>query len=656
MTTGAIRRAGLAALAVAILVCSAPAAAGAAVFTVTRFDDPVPGDCGAVDCSLRSAVDATNAAAGADVIVLRAGTYALTREDGQELGNNENDLNITGPLTIRGAGAGATVINAIAMDAHGTASRVLTASTPVAGVVALTGVTLTGARGSAIRQADSAAVQITDSAVTANSGSQAGGIDTTTGAGSLTVTRSTISGNMTNIAGGGIQAEVPVTVVNSTISGNTAQSLTGGGGIQRTANGTVTVLNSTITGNTAPVNRGGGIAGPATLKNTIIAANNGGNCSAPLTSQGHNIESATDCQLDGAGDQQGVNPQLGPLAANGGPTRTHALAAGTPAVNAGDNSGCPATDQRGRARPDGPACDIGAYEIDLTAPDTAIVSGPGTTTDTTPTFAFFSNEPGTAFQCRVAPAPFSSCGSPHTTGAVAAGAHTFEVRAFDLGGNADASPASRAFTVELPAPVLGRQFNLEPAGGTVYVSLPRGKSSGVRAAAYRSPIKGRRFVPLAEARQIPMGSFVDTRSGTVRLTSARDSRGRKQTARFGSGVFQVLQSRKRSQKGLTELRMKGGSFKNCGTSGRRKGRTSALAHDARRSKRRIRRLRGNGRGRFRTRGRYSAATVRGTVWTVEDRCDGTLTSVRRGRVDVRDLRRKKTIKLKRGKRYLARAA
>ncbi len=70
-------------------------------------------------------------------------------------------------------------------------------------------------------------------------------------------------------------------------------------------------------------------------------------------------------------------------------------------------------------------------------------------------------------------------------------------------------------------------------------------------------------------------------------------------------------------------------------------------------RRTIRRLRGRGRGRFRTRGRYSAATVRGTDWTATDRCDGTLTSVRRGRVVVRDFRRKKNIVVRAGKSYLA---
>ena len=73
------------------------------------------------------------------------------------------------------------------------------------------------------------------------------------------------------------------------------------------------------------------------------------------------------------------------------------------------------------------------------------------------------------------------------------------------------------------------------------------------------------------------------------------------------------------------------------------------------SKRTIRRLRAKAKGRFRTRGRRSAATVRGTSWWTEDRCDGTLTKVQSGKVAVRDFGRRKTIVVRRGQRYLARA-
>ena len=93
--------------------------------------------------------------------------------------------------------------------------------------------------------------------------------------------------------------------------------------------------------------------------------------------------------------------------------------------------------------------------------------------------------------------------------------------------------------------------------------------------------------------------------------------------------------------------MKGSTaaFRSCG----KNASASAL------SRRAIRRLRAKARGRYRTRGRHSAATVRGTTWTVEDRCDGTLTTVKRGSVAVRDFRLKKTITVKAGKSYLAAA-
>ena len=169
---------------------------------------------------------------------------------------------------------------------------------------------------------------------------------------------------------------------------------------------------------------------------------------------------------------------------------------------------------------------------------------------------------------------------------------------------------------------------------------------------YESPIKGRVFVPLEEIRQLPMGSFVDTRFGTSRMTSARNRRGRTQSGNFSQGVFQVLQSRSRRAGGLTELRLKGGSFSSCRARGSNSSGSATAAGLSRRS---IRRVRGSGSGRFRTRGRNSSATVRGTIWITADRCDGTLTTVKRGRVAVRDFRRKKTVLVRAGKSYLARA-
>ena len=197
----------------------------------------------------------------------------------------------------------------------------------------------------------------------------------------------------------------------------------------------------------------------------------------------------------------------------------------------------------------------------------------------------------------------------------------------------------------LKPPVLGRTVNVSRVRGTVRLAV-RTRRTGASAHASQ---KGLRFVPLRGARQIPTGSFLDTRRGTVRLQSARDTRGTTQTGDFGAGLFQVLQSRRRSARGLTDVVLKGGSFarSRCGSAGR--AQATALR------RRTVRRLRANARGRFRTRGRHSAATVRGTTWVTTDRCDGTLTKVTRGRVAVRDFRRKRTVVVRAGKSYLARA-
>ena len=173
-------------------------------------------------------------------------------------------------------------------------------------------------------------------------------------------------------------------------------------------------------------------------------------------------------------------------------------------------------------------------------------------------------------------------------------------------------------------------MNVEPVSGRVLVAVPHGQ-------------KRLTFVPLREARHVPLGSFFDTRRGRVRIQTA--IRRKRQAGDFSKGVFQVLQSRR--AKGLTELRLKGSSFKRCAPRGKA-GVRAAL------SRRAIRRLRGSASGGFRTTGRNSSATVRGTIWEVTDRCDGTLTAVKRGRVVVRDFRRKKTIVVRAGKSYLAR--
>ena len=111
------------------------------------------------------------------------------------------------------------------------------------------------------------------------------------------------------------------------------------------------------------------VAGEATLTNTIILGP-GKNCDESVqVSLGHNLDSGKTCALNGPGDLSNTDPRLEPLRAkaalpnHGGFTPTLALLPGSPAIDAGDDAVCPATDQRGVARPQGAACDIGAYEF-----------------------------------------------------------------------------------------------------------------------------------------------------------------------------------------------------------------------------------------------------------------------------------------------------
>jgi hypothetical protein len=218
------------------------------------------------------------------------------------------------------------------------------------------------------------------------------------------------------------------------------------------------------------------------------------------------------------------------------------------------------------------------------------------------------------------------------------GAASFTPTAADLCQN----QASDEFDYRVLAPGLGVRTVLERVRGRVRVRR--------RAAGAVASQNGQSFSPLTQPRELPVGSFIDARKGTTRLTSARTRREDQiQDGRFAGGVFQVRQSRKTRAKGLTDLRLKGGNFKRCGR--RAKAGTARAAL----SRRAIRRLRGSASGRFRTSGRNSSATVRGTAWEVVDRCDGTLTKVTRGRVVVRDFRRHRTVIVRAGKSYLARA-
>jgi hypothetical protein len=189
--------------------------------------------------------------------------------------------------------------------------------------------------------------------------------------GALTITNSTISGNVNEAPASGFAVcgnnTSTITVQDSTFSGNTGGALD--------TSGTAMLTNVTIAGNSST---GGGntggieiFEGSVTLVDTIVANNTGdvtGQCAlvgaGAVTDGGNNLQfPGSDC----GATIPSQNPVLGPLANNGGPTQTMALLAGSPAVDAGSNGTCLATDQRGQARTDGNSdgtvvCDIGAYE------------------------------------------------------------------------------------------------------------------------------------------------------------------------------------------------------------------------------------------------------------------------------------------------------
>jgi Ca2+-binding RTX toxin-like protein len=165
------------------------------------------------------------------------------------------------------------------------------------------------------------------------------------------------------------------------------------------------------------------------------------------------------------------------------------------------------------------------------------------------------------------------------------------------------------------SPRVGRSMVVRPAGGAVALRL----------------VGGQRFFPLVDALLAPLRSSLDATRGAVVVTTA----GSRHSGRFSAGRFRVHQGRGRHPR--TELRLESGTFRGC--AGRRV----------------VRRLRARGRGRFRTVGRRSVTDTRRGRWTVEDRCDGTLTRVLAGRARVRDRARRRPVSLRPGRSYLARA-
>jgi len=397
-TVGNVKRTFAMAWAIGFLAVANPAVG--TVHTVTDF-----GDSGGAG-QLRTLL---NTASPGDTIFIPPGTVVLTGASGENL-NSSGDLDLTRDVTIVGAGAELTVIDANGVDR---ALHVLS------GVVAtVSGVTLRNGKvdldapgepsgGGVLNRGD---LRLAGVVVESNFAGGGGGIANF--AGTLTLVGSAVRANSSTgvtANGGGIANFAVAIIESSSITGNRVfgpSSSTLGGGIINL--GTLAVSNSTISGNTASGNFGGGIyqtpfavlmtlvnvtiadnsagllggglghvGGKVTMVNTIISGNRAGgvspDCFGMIDSLGHNlIEVVTGCTLAGiaTGNVLGRSARLWPLASNGGPTQTHALRNSSAAIDGGDNAACPAADQRGVARPqDGDRrgaviCDIGAFELE----------------------------------------------------------------------------------------------------------------------------------------------------------------------------------------------------------------------------------------------------------------------------------------------------
>jgi predicted outer membrane repeat protein len=213
---------------------------------------------------------------------------------------------------------------------------------------------------------------ITTTTISGNTAGMGGGIHHV-GDAPLELGRSTVAGNFAE-SGGGVfsDGDGEASLRNTTVSGNRAGQF--GGGLLVSSR--LTITSSTVAGNTAAVggginNGGGDLVGDGSvfLTNTIVANSpTGGNCAGTITSAGGNLDSANTCRLSELSDQPGTDPRLGPLADNGGPTRTHALMAASPAQERAvctEADPCPPEDQRGLDRPQFEGFDVGAYESEL---------------------------------------------------------------------------------------------------------------------------------------------------------------------------------------------------------------------------------------------------------------------------------------------------
>ncbi len=530
--------------------------------------------------------------------------------------------------------------------------------------------------------------------------------------GTLAILDSTIAANDARVGGGILSsgdATNRVTIENSTVAFNDNREVAGkaaesGAGVAiASSGGTAQVVGSIIADNTETLPTGTvpsncSAPEPAKIEDP-----------SPL---GYNLESGTDCGFKSTGDLQNAAPDFSSSTPqnNGGNTDTLGLEPTSPAIDAIPTSSpfCNGIDQRDVARPQGAGCDIGAFEFGAVvvpppipapspaAPTVLSAAPPTVLTTTSAAFTTTVNPHGlaTSVHFEYGPVlgeakaaaitygsvtPDQAVGSDFANHTVTATVTellpnvTYHVRAVATNSAGSALGADQTLATAAdpppPPPVLGKSVDVTPVSGVVYIELPPGAklasaspdtrgslgeqtfAAPIGTEAFAALAKGQSFIPLTEARQIPVGSTLDTRTGVVNLTTATTAsrKGKLQSGDFGAGLFKLLQQRK--QKGLTELNMidTQSARQVCTSAGK------ARIASVRPSSKVLGRLNASSHGHFTARGQYSASTVRGTTWSVANQCDGTLTHVKRGVVAVRDFRRRRTITLFTGESYLAKA-
>ena len=427
--------------------------------------------------------------------------------------------------------------------------------------------------------------------------------------GTLSLNHVRVSGGTAPFGGGIANVGGVATITNSLIDDNTATDVKQGygGGILNEPSpataapvrGTLAVQNSTVAFNHSDGPAlGAGIATVGNPTQTSLTAVTVARNTAAAGSGGAGI-------FDGSGGNVGVQSVTASIVADNlaGTTPTISDCGGLKPVASGQNistsSGC-------------------AFS---TTADPLLDQSPSDQGGQTDVFAFPANSPAKRLVASC-PVGADQRDAPRTLGG-ACDAGAYESPAPQPLPSPSPSPTPTPTPTPSPTPVFHKSVVVTRVSGTVKVKLP-----GTN-----------KFVDISKVQSVPLGATIDVRHGKIDLTSVPKAGGKPQTALFYGGIFKITQPGGITQLQLTE------ALAACP-----RGRAASVAA----KKPKTRSLWGDGHGSFRTKGRYSAATVRGTKWLVEDSCAGTLTKVAHGVVSVRDDVRHKNITLRAGKKYLAR--